>query len=186
MHLRKEQKSICAAFVKSSWVPYYISPSGIDVGLSLFKVTLKHLTGFEVQELRLHCEVDCNCIAEQLIELQSRQLWSLWLNSEVMSSQWNQMSLVCVGRQQTLLLFPTTYRYVAFFQHYNYFKHWNPLQPKDNIRCRFQRLSDSGFLLSDPILFLKNHIRIRSESWFGWNHTIRIRKLSESVLRCIT
>ena len=38
------------------------------------------------------------------------------------------------------------------------------------------------FLLSDRILFLKNYIR--SESCFGWNHTIRIRKLSESVLWC--
>jgi len=50
----------------------------------------------------------------------------------------------------------------------------------------YQRWSDSGFLLSDLILFLKNDIRIRSESCFGWNHTIRIRKLSEGVLRCIT
>jgi len=50
----------------------------------------------------------------------------------------------------------------------------------------YQRWSDSGFSLSDPILFLKNYIRIRSESCFGWNHTIRIRKLSESILRCTT
>jgi len=46
----------------------------------------------------------------------------------------------------------------------------------------YQRWSDSGFFLSDPILFLKNDIRIRSESCFGWNHTIRILKLSEIVL----
>jgi len=38
--------------------------------------------------------------------------------------------------------------------------------------CACQRWSDSVFLLSDPILFLKNYIRIRSESCFGWNHTI--------------
>ena len=50
--------------------------------------------------------------------------------------------------------------------------------------CGAQRWSDSGFLLSDPILFLKNDTRIRSESCFGRNHTIRIRKLSESVLWC--
>jgi len=49
-----------------------------------------------------------------------------------------------------------------------------------------QRWSDSDFSLSDPILFLKNDIRIRSESCSGWNHTIRIRKLSESVLWCTT
>jgi len=49
-----------------------------------------------------------------------------------------------------------------------------------------QRWSDSDFLLSDPILILKNDISIRSESCFGWNHTIRIWKLTESVLRCTT
>ena len=49
-----------------------------------------------------------------------------------------------------------------------------------------QRWSDSGFSLSDPNLFSKNDIRIRSESCFGWNHTIRIRKLSENVLWCTT
>jgi len=49
-----------------------------------------------------------------------------------------------------------------------------------------QRWLDSGFLLSDPILFLKNDIRIRSESCFGWNHLICIRKLSKSALWCTT
>jgi len=44
-----------------------------------------------------------------------------------------------------------------------------------------QRWSDSGFLLSDPILCWKNDIRIWSESCFGWNHTIRIRKLSANT-----
>ena len=34
-------------------------------------------------------------------------------------------------------------------------------------RLLLQRWSDSGFLLSNPILFLKNDIRIRSESCFG-------------------
>jgi len=51
-------------------------------------------------------------------------------------------------------------------------------------KTSWQRWSDSGILLSGPILFLKNDIRIRSESCFGWNHTVRIQKLSESVLRC--
>ena len=40
-------------------------------------------------------------------------------------------------------------------------------------RSLCQIWSDSGFFLSDPILFLKNDIRIRSESCFGLNHTIR-------------
>jgi len=52
--------------------------------------------------------------------------------------------------------------------------------------CMVQTWSDKGFLPSDPILFFKNDIRIRSESCFGWNHIIRFRKLSESVLRCTT
>jgi len=52
--------------------------------------------------------------------------------------------------------------------------------------CGVQRWSDCVFLLSDPILFLKNDIRMRSESCFGWNHTTRFRKLSESVLWCTT
>jgi len=38
---------------------------------------------------------------------------------------------------------------------------------KKSIKAFLQRWSDSGFLLSDPILFLKNDIRIRSESCFG-------------------
>jgi len=45
---------------------------------------------------------------------------------------------------------------------------------------------DSGFLLSDPILCLKNDIRIQSKSCFGWNHTNCIQKLSWSVLCCTT
>jgi len=54
------------------------------------------------------------------------------------------------------------------------------------VHVAHQRCSDSDFSLSDPILFLKNDIRIRSESCLGWNHTIRNRKLSESVLWCTT
>jgi len=36
--------------------------------MSLLTITAKHLTGFEVPDLQVHCEIDC--IAEQLIELQ--------------------------------------------------------------------------------------------------------------------
>jgi len=38
----------------------------------------------------------------------------------------------------------------------------------------------------NPIPFLKNDIHIRSEPCFGWNHTIRFWKLSESVSWCST
>jgi len=46
--------------------------------ISLCIIISKYLTGFEVPELDVHCKVDCN--AEQLIEQQSQQLWSLCLN----------------------------------------------------------------------------------------------------------
>ena len=43
------------------------------------------------------------------------------------------ISGLCRQATKTPLLFPTTYCYEAFFQHCNYFKHPNPLQPKHNI-----------------------------------------------------
>jgi len=52
---------------------------------------------------------------------------------------------------------------------------WTGIQLAFTVRV-VQRWWDSGFLPADPILFLKNDIRIQSESCFGWNHTIRIRK----------
>jgi len=56
---------------------------------------------FEVPELQVHCEVVC--IAEPLIELQCRQLWSVRLNFEWMSRQWNQISLsVQAGNKSSL------------------------------------------------------------------------------------
>ena len=60
------------------------------------------------------------------------------------------------------------------------------VQPTGPSCSAAQWWSDKVFLLSDPILFVKNDIRIRSESGFGWNHVIHIRKLSKSVLWCTT
>jgi len=58
------------------------------MGISLRTINQKNLTGckaFEVLELQVHCGVDC--IAEQQIELQSRQLSSLtqfWVDVQTM------------------------------------------------------------------------------------------------------
>ena len=82
---------------------------------------------FEVPELQIYCEVDC--IAEPLIELQSRQLW--------MSRQWNQISLTCVRRQQKLFCFFQLHTPVKpFFNNITTFKtkHGYQLQPEDDIR----------------------------------------------------
>jgi len=67
---------------------------------------------FEVPELQIYCEVDC--IAEPLIVLQSRQLWSL-IQFEWMSRQWNQISLICVRRQQKLFCFFQLHTAVKLF-----------------------------------------------------------------------
>ena len=73
---------------------------------------------FEVPELQIYCEVDC--IAEPLIELQTRQLWSL-IQFEWMSRQWNQRSLICVRRQQKLFFFFQQHTAVTLFFNTNYF-----------------------------------------------------------------
>ena len=82
---------------------------------------------FEVPELQIYCEVDC--IAEPLIELQSRQLW--------MSRQWNQISLICDRRQHKLFCFFQLHTHVKlFFNDITTFKtkHGYQLQPEDDIR----------------------------------------------------
>ena len=89
---------------------------------------------FEVPELQIYCEV--GCIAEPLIELQSRQLWSL-IQVEWMSRQWNQISLICVRRQQKLFCFFQLHTPVKlFFNDITTFKtkHGYQLQPEDDIR----------------------------------------------------
>ena len=89
---------------------------------------------FEVPELQIYCEVDC--IAEPLIELQSRQLWSL-IQFEWMSRQWDQISLICVRRQQKLFCFFQLHTPVKlFFNDITTFKtkHGYQLQLEDDIR----------------------------------------------------
>jgi len=52
------------------------------------------------------------------------------------------------------------------------------------VPARDDRIMDFYYLILS--WFWKMISFIRSESCFGWNGTIRIRKLSESVLRCTT
>jgi len=109
-------------------------------------------------------------------------------------SVWQQASLQKLGPLKLLIGCCTDFNVDSGSCSGSNLKFWLQLQPKMQtpagvhsgsvmISAR-QRWSDSGFLLSDPILFLKNDISIRSESCFGGNHTIRIRKLSKSVLWC--
>jgi len=71
-----------------------------------------------VPELQVNSEVDC--VVEQQIELQSRQLWSLtqfWVVVQTMRTK----SLWSVSADNKSSFFPTTYRCEAGFQRYNYF-----------------------------------------------------------------
>ena len=76
-------------------------------------------SAFEVPELQTYCKVDR--IAERLIELVSRQLWSLiqfWVDVQTIEPN---LSGLCRQASKALLLFPTTYSCEAVFQRYNYF-----------------------------------------------------------------
>ena len=97
---------------------------------------------FEVSALHVHPDMDC--IAEQLIELQNRQLWrnkfenvsltQFW--AEVQSKEPN-LSDLCWQATKALLPFPTTYLCEAGFSALAMIKtkYRNQLQPEDDIRC---------------------------------------------------
>ena len=96
----------------------------------------------EVSALQVHPEMDC--IAEQLVELQSRQLWrnkfknlslcQVW--TEVQSKEPN-LSDLCWQAAKDFLPFPTTYLCKAGFSALAMIKtkYCNQLQPQDDIRC---------------------------------------------------
>ena len=97
---------------------------------------------FEVPELQIYREVDC--IAEPLIELQRRQLWSL-IQFKWMSRQWNQISLICVRGQQKVFCFFQLHTPVKlFFNDITTFKtkHGYQLQPEDNISHQVMCVED--------------------------------------------
>ena len=97
---------------------------------------------FEESALQVHPET--KCIAEQLVELQSRQLWrskfknvsltQFW--AEVQSKEPNLFDLCCHATN-VLLPFPTTYLCEAGFLALAMIKtkYHNQLQPEDDIKC---------------------------------------------------
>ena len=97
---------------------------------------------FEVSALEVHLEM--GCIAEQLIEPQSRHMWrdkfkivfltQFWAN--VRSKEPN-LSDFCKQATIALLAFPTTYLCEAGFSTLPMVKtkYWNQLQREDDTRC---------------------------------------------------
>ena len=92
----------------------------------------------------MHVHPDMDCIAEQLIELQGRQLWrnkfenvsltQFW--AEVQSKEPNLSDLFWQATK-ALLPFPTTYLCEAGFSALAVIKtkYRNQLQPEDDLRC---------------------------------------------------
>ena len=85
-----------------------------------------------------------DCIAEQLLELQSRQMWKykfknasltqFWANVQSMKPS---LSDFCKQAATALLPFPTTYMCESGFSTLTMIKtkYRNRLQPEDDIRC---------------------------------------------------
>ena len=85
-----------------------------------------------------------DCIAEQLIELQSRQMWRDQFKNVTLTQFWanvwwkeSNLSDLCKQATITLLPFPTTYLCEAAFSTSAMVKakYRNQLQPEGNIRC---------------------------------------------------
>ena len=116
-----------------SWAPNYISPRWINISiLTITSKTCETLLKFQSYRLIakwiafldrwLSCKVDsCGC----------------WFNFEWMSRQWNQISLICIGRQQKLFFFFQLHTVMKlFFNDINIFKSKRGyhLQQDDDIR----------------------------------------------------
>ena len=92
--------------------------------------------------LEVHSDMDC--IAEELLELQSRQMWKdkfkkasltqFWANMQSMEPS---LSDLCKQAATALLPFPTTYLCESGFSTLTMIKtkYRNRLQPEDDIRC---------------------------------------------------
>ena len=97
---------------------------------------------FQVSALEVHSDMDR--IAEELLELQSRQMWKdkfekasltqFWANVQSMEPS---LSNLCKQAATALLLFPTTYLCESGFSTLTMIKtkYRNRLQPEDDIRC---------------------------------------------------
>ena len=97
---------------------------------------------FKVSALEIHSEMDC--IAEQLIELQSRQMWRdkfkiVSLTQFWADVRWKEPNLSDLWKEATIALlpFPTTYLCEAGFSTLAMVKtkYRNQLQPEDDLRC---------------------------------------------------
>ena len=92
--------------------------------------------------LQVHAEIDC--IGEQLVVLQSRQLWNeknknfsptqFWAGVQLLEPS---VSELCMQATKALLSFPTTYFCEAGFSALAMVKtkYRNQLQPEGNLRC---------------------------------------------------
>ena len=97
---------------------------------------------FQVSALEVHSDMDC--IAEELLELQSRQMWKdkfkkasltqFWANVQSMEPS---LSDLCKQAATALLPFPTTYLCESDFSTLTMIKtkYRNRLQSEDDIRC---------------------------------------------------
>ena len=105
---------------------------------------------FEVSALEVHSEMDC--IAEQLIELQSRQMWRDKFKIVFLTQFWanvrsKEPNLSDLSKQATIALlpFPTTYSYLceAGFSILAIVKtkYRNQFQLEDDIRCALTTIS---------------------------------------------
>ena len=92
----------------------------------------------------VRCLFEMDCIAEQLIELQSRQLWRNKFKNVSLTQFWEEvqskepnLSDLCWQATKALLPFPTTYLYEAGFSALAMIKtkYRNQLQPEDDLRC---------------------------------------------------
>ncbi|XP_077969505.1 protein FAM200A-like [Styela clava] len=121
-------------------------PSWIDISLRTTIAEYRTFNWvrcpFEVSALQVHPETDC--IAEQLVELQSRQLWRNKFKNVSLTQFWAEvqtrepnLSDLCWQATKTLLPFPTTYLCEAGFSALTMIKtkYRNQLQPEDDIRC---------------------------------------------------
>ena len=103
---------------------------------------------FEVSALEVHSVMDC--IAEQLIELQSRQMWRYKFKIVFLTQFWanvrsKEPNLSDLSKQATIALlpFPTTYLCEAGFSILAIVKtkYRNQFQLEDDIRCALTTIS---------------------------------------------
>jgi hypothetical protein len=111
---------------------------------------------FEVSAVELDCEDDT--IAEQLIELQSKNLWKTRFQSVTLTQFWTevcesepQLSQLCSEASNALLPFPTTYLCESGFSVLAFIKsnRRSKLNPEDDMRCALSTIEpDIDYLVN--------------------------------------